>query len=185
MRRPFCVPTVCLFAVCVSAALVAGCSTQDVVEDPGGTETEQETSALSVETTIPRSVGLVRIGPSAYDLVFTCVDGGAGEILAVGVGRDINDKPVQAFVQAFVAEPYVGVEVGEQDDNVRFEPRLGGLLDFTFDHDIVRFDNVDFVSDLNIETGAFTPAGIGSVVVECRSYETELPETELPYEVSQ
>ena len=49
------------------------------------------------------------------------------------------------------------------------------LLNFTFDHDIVRFDNVDFVTDLNVETGEFTPAGIGSVVVECRSYETELP----------
>ncbi len=172
MRRLFCVLT-----VCVSAPLIAGCSTQDVVEGPGGAEADQETSPASVETTIPHSVGLVRIGPSAYDLVFTCVDGGAGEILAVGVGRDVNNKPVHAFVQAFVAEPYIGVEVGEQGETVRFEPRLGVLLDFTFDHDIVRFDDVDFVTDLNIETGEFTPAGIGSVVVECRSYEIELPDT--------
>lgn len=165
-----------VFAVCVSFGLVAGCSTQDVTNDAHGVETEQETSAPSSETTIPHSVGLVRIGPSAYDLVFTCIDGGDGEILAVGVGRDVNNKPVEAFVQAFVTEPYIGLEVGQAGEKVRFEPRLGVPLSFTFDHDIVRFDNVDFVTDLNIETGEFTPAGIGSVVVECRSYETEIPD---------
>lgn len=165
-----------MFVVCVSIGLVAGCSTQDVTSDTDAAEAEQETSAISSETTIPYSVGIVRIGPSAYDLVFTCVDGGAGEILAVGVGRDVNNKPVQAFVQAFLAEPYIGLEVGEQVEKVRFEPRLGVPLGFTFNHDIVRFDNVDFVTDLNIDTGEFTPAGIGSVVVECRSYETEIPE---------
>ena len=156
-------------------AVVSGCSTQGDTDDTDRAEIEQETSPASVATTIPHSVGLIRVGPSAYDLVFTCVDGGAGEILAVGVGRDVNNKPVHAFVQAFVGEPYIGVEVGEPGEVVLFEPRLGVLLNFTFDHDIVRFDNVDFVTDLNVETGEFTPAGIGSVVVECRSYETELP----------
>ena len=169
----------CVFAVCVFAALVAGCSTQDDADDTDGAEIEQETSAASVATTIPHSVGLVRVGPSAYDLVFTCVDGGAGEILAVGVGRDVNNKPVHAFVQAFVGEPYVGLKVGDEGEEVLFEPRLGVLLDFTFGHDIVRFDNVDFVTDLNIDTGEYTPAGIGSVVVECRSYEAELPDETL------
>ncbi|MCQ3808479.1 MAG: hypothetical protein OXB92_04220 [Acidimicrobiaceae bacterium] len=167
--------TVCVFACCASTVL-AGCAEQDGAEGGDRIETVQETSTLPAETTIPQSVGLVRIGPSAYNLVFTCVDRGAGEILAVGVGRDVNNKPVEAFVQAFVAEPYIGVEVGDPDETVRFEPRLGALLDFTFDHDIVRFDEVDFVTDLDIETGDFTPAGIGSVVVECRSYETEIPD---------
>ena len=129
----------CVFAVCVFAALVAGCSTQDDADDTDGAEIEQETSPASDTTTIPHSVGLVRVGPSAYDLVFTCVDGGAGEILAVGVGRDINNKPVEAFVQAFVGEPYVGLKVGDEGEEVLFEPRLGVLLDFTFGHDIVRF----------------------------------------------
>ena len=32
------------------------------------------------------------------------------------------------------------------------------------------------MTELNIETGEYTPAGIGSVVVECRSYETEIPD---------
>lgn len=160
----------------MSFGSVAGCSTQDGATDPGGAETEPERPARSSGTTIPQSVGLVRVGPSAYDLVFTCIDRGAGEILAVGVGRDVNGKPVHAFVQAYLAEPYAGLEVGGPDEKVRFEPRLGAPLDFTFDHDIVRFDDVDFVTDLNIDTGEFTPAGIGSVVVECRSYETEVPE---------
>ncbi len=160
-------------------AVVSGCSSGGDADDTDRTEIEQETSSASVATTIPHSVGLVRVGPSAYDLVFTCVDGGAGEILAVGVGRDVNNKPVEAFVQAFVGEPYVGLKVGDEGEEVLFEPRLGVLLDFTFGHDIVRFDNVDFVTDLNIDTGEYTPAGIGSVVVECWSYETDLPDETL------
>ncbi len=143
--------------------------------DPAGTET----SSVGSTTTIPHSVGLVRVGPSVYDLVFACVDSGAGELLAVGVGRDQNDKPVRAFVRAHVAEPYIGVEVGEEGEEVLFEPRLGVLLDFTFQHDIVRFDDVDFVAGLNIDNGEHTPAGMGSVVVECRSYETGLPDEAL------
>ncbi len=166
--------------LCLIAVFVAGCALQGNGDDEDQSELEADSSSIASDmTTIPHSVGLVRVGPSAYDLVFTCVDRGAGEILAVGVGRDVNNKPVHAFVQAFVAEPYIGVEVGEPGEKVLFEPRLGVLLNFIFDHDIVRFDNVDFVTDLNIETGEFTPAGIGSVVVECRSYETELPDETL------
>ena len=160
------------------AVFAAGCSLLGNADDEDRAPLEDEASSIESDasTTIPHSVGLVRVGPSAYDLVFTCVDGGAGEILAVGIGRDVNNKPVQAFVQAFVGEPYVGLEVGDRGEEVLFEPRLGVLLGFTFQHDIVRFDNVDFVTDLNIETGEYTPAGMGSVVVECRSYETELPD---------
>ena len=160
------------------AVVVGGCSLQGNANDEDGAELEVSAPSITSDasTTIPHSVGLVRVGPSAYDLVFTCVDGGAGEILAAGVGRDVNNKPVHAFVQAFVGEPYVGLEVGNPGEEVLFEPRLGVLLEFTFQHDIVRFDNVDFITGLDIETGEYTPAGIGSVVVECRSYETEIPD---------
>ncbi len=160
--------------LCLFTVFVAGCSLLDDADDNGATPNVEEPAAS--ETAAPQSVGLVRVGPAAYDLVFTCVDGGAGEILAAGVGRDVNNKPVHAFVQAYVGEPYVGLEVGEEGEEVLFEPRLGVLLDFTFEHDIIRFDNVDFVTELNIETGEYTPAGIGSVVVECRSYETKIPD---------
>ena len=166
--------------LCLIAVFVAGCALQGNGDDEDQSELEADSSSIASDTaTIPHSVGLVRVGPSTYDLVFTCVDGGAGEILAVGVGRDVNNKPVEAFVQAFVGEPYVGLKVGDEGEEVLFEPRLGVLLDFTFGHDIVRFDNVDFVTDLNIDTGEYTPAGIGSVVVECRSYEAELPDETL------
>ncbi|MDE0701014.1 MAG: hypothetical protein F4Y27_00600 [Acidimicrobiaceae bacterium] len=161
--------------LCLFAVFVAGCSLFGDSDDDNGAAPDAEELSVS-GTTIPQSVGLVRVGPSAYDLVFSCVDGGAGEILAAGVGRDVNNKPVHAFVQAYVGEPYIGLEVGEEGEEVLFEPRLGVLLDFTFEHDIIRFDNVDFVTELNIETGEYTPAGIGSVVVECRSYETEIPD---------
>lgn len=158
------------------AVFVTGCSMQGDTDDEHRATPDIETTSTSDTTTIPHSVGLVRVGPSAYDLVITCVDRGAGEILAAGIGRDVNQKPVQAFVQAFVGAPYVGVQVGDESEQVLFEPRLGVLLESAFQHDIVRFDKVDFVTDLNIDTSEYTPAGIGSVVVECRSYETELPD---------
>lgn len=161
--------------LCLFAVFVAGCSLLDDTDDDNGATPDAEESAAG-ETATPQSVGLVRVGPAAYDLVFTCVDGGAGEILAAGAGRDVNNKPVHAFVQAYIGEPYIGLEVGEEGEEVLFEPRLGVLLDFTFEHDIIRFDNVDFVTELDFETGEYTPAGIGSVVVECRSYETEVPD---------
>ena len=164
--------------LCLFAVFVAGCSLLDDADDDIGAISDvEEPSARS--TKAQQSVGLVRVGPVAYDLVFSCVDGGEGEILAAGVGRDVNNKPVHAFVQAYVGEPYVGLEVGEEGEEVLFEPRLGALLDFTFDHDVIRFDNVDFVAELDIETGEYTPAGIGSVVVECRSYTTKIPDEAL------
>ena len=39
---------------------------------------------------------------------------------------------------------------------------------------LAQFPEVDFVTDLDLETGEFVPAGIGSVEVVCRSYEREL-----------
>lgn len=167
---------------CLVAVIVASCLSQDTTdgtdpaEDINQAQRQTQETITVADTTNSQSVGLVRIGPAAYDLVFSCVDRGAGEVLAVGIGRDINDKPVEAFVQAFVAEPYIGVLVGGAGEQVLFEPRLGVPLDFSFEYDIVRFDSVDFVSDLDLNSGEFTPAGIGSVVVECRSYERTVPE---------
>ena len=160
--------------LCLFAIVAASCSPHDGIDD--NSRAQPEVTGSDDAATAPRSVGLVRIGPAAYDLTFTCVDRGAAEVLAVGVGTDVNNKPVQAFVQAFVGEPYIGVSVGDGDDRVLFEPRLGVLLDFTFDHDVVRFDAVDFVTELDFETGEYTPAGLGSAVVECRSYETGNPD---------
>ena len=161
----------------VVALVVAGCSVSDEpnLGTPPTTTTTDGGPTSSTTSTVPPSVGLVRIGPSAYDLTFTCIAPGAGEILAVGVGTDINGRRVESYVQAYVGEPFVGVVVGEGAEAVRFEPRIDRRLDFDLVDDVLRFDDVDFVSDLDLQTGAFTPAGVGSVVVECRSYEDELP----------
>lgn len=161
----------------VVALAVTGCSVTDEpnLGTPPTTTTTVATTSTSTTTTLPPSVGLVRIGPSAYDLTFTCIAPGAGEILAVGLGTDVNGRRVESYVQAYVGEPFVGVVVGEGDNAVRFEPRIDRRLEFDLVDDVLRFDDVDFVSDLDLETGEFTPAGVGSVVVECRSYEEELP----------
>lgn len=157
--------------------LLLGCTSQDEPRASGTTEPATTTIgvATAIEEPVEETSGLIRIGPAAYELVFSCVDRGAGEILAVGVGTDINGKRVHAFVQAFVGEPYVGVEVGEGEEKVLFEPRLDVPLLFTFHQDILRFETVDFVTDLDVDNATFTPAGMGSLVVNCASFETSLP----------
>ncbi|NIV55700.1 MAG: hypothetical protein GWN48_09095 [Actinobacteria bacterium] len=160
-------------------------TTCSVTDEPNRAEPTSTTSpsataatdSTSTTTTVPVSAGLIRIGPASYDLDVTCIAPGAGELLAVGVGRDVNDKPVEAFVQAFLGEPYVGLRVGTGQEEVLFESRLEGVLEFSIADDVLRFPEVDFVTDLDLVSGEFTPAGLGSVVIECRAYEDELPPT--------
>ena len=162
---------------CCLALLISACVSEDNTETPSTSEPRNGVQTSNETTIFAPSVGLIRIGPSAYDLTFNCVDQGANEVLAVGVGTDANGKNVHAFVQAFVGESYVGVEVGDDISSMLFEPRLEVPLEFTFQHDILRFDTVEFVTDLDVDTATYTPAGTGSVVIECNSYETELPRT--------
>ena len=162
--------------LCGAALLIAACSAYD---EPNLGKPPTTTVAPVVASTttqaVQLSVGLIRIGPAAYDLDFTCIAQGAGEVLAVGFGTDVNGKRVEAWVQAFLSDPYVDLKVGEGDEEVVFQPRLEGVLEFDLVDDVLRFPVVDFVTDLDLETGEFTPAGVGSVVVECRIYDDELP----------
>ncbi len=123
------------------------------------------------------SVGLLTVGDSQYSLVFDCYAPGAGEILAIGVGTDpLTDTRVEAYVQAFLGTPYFGVEieaVGEEP--VLYEAALEGILEFSFADDVLRVDDVALVTELDLDTLTGIPAGLGSVVVECREYLDELP----------
>ncbi len=125
----------------------------------------------------PGSVGLLTVGDVQYSLGFDCYAPGAGEILAIGVGTDpLTDTRVEAYVQAFLGAPYFGVEieaVGEEP--VLYEAALERILEFSFADDVLRADDVDLVTELDLDTLSGTPAGLGSVVVECREYLDELP----------
>ncbi len=127
-------------------------------------------------TTLPGSSAVIEIGPAVYELDAVCVAGGASEVDVAVNGLDVNGKPVIGLVRAFEAEPYIGLRVGDDDEAVLFEPRLGGVLAFELVDGVLEFPEVDFVSELELATGSFVPAGLGSVTVECRSFERELPE---------
>jgi hypothetical protein len=132
---------------------------------------ESSTTTVAVEP----STATILIGPARYDLTAVCAAGGAGEIEVGLTGHDVNGIRVVGYVRAFLGEPYVSLQVGEGADAVLFEPRLEGVLTFEPTSDGVEFPEVDFVTDLDLETGAFVPAGIGSVEVDCPVYVRELP----------
>jgi len=172
MRRPV--------AFLVSALMaLTGCSIQD---GPTGTRAPTTTrgSTTTAETTTttatPLSTAVVTIGPARYELDAICAAGGAGEIAVRVEGFDVNGLPVVGQIQAFVGAPYIGLQVGEGEAAVLFEPRFEGTLDFELVANVVEFAEVDFVTELDLATGEFVPAGIGTVRVECLEYVRELPE---------
>ena len=62
------------------------------------------------------------------------------------------------------------------EEPVLYEASLERVLEFSFADDVLRADGVDLVVELDLEALTGLPAGVGSVVVECREYLDELPE---------
>ncbi len=164
--------------------LGAACS----VEDSPNRRTAPTTTAQSVPTTPqapleieviePTSVGLVTVGEQSYSLGFDCYAAGAGEILAIGVAVDpITEVRAEAYVQAFLGAPYLGIELTPPGgEPVLYEASLERPLEFALADDVLRADDVELVTDLDLEAHTATPAGTGSVVVECWEYFDELPD---------
>lgn len=174
--------------VFVAAMLVvSGCSTSGD-NDSDEVETVPESSTTTTSTLPPSSTtvdaedavagstAVITVGPARYELDAVCASGGAGEIEVSVGGTDVNGLPVSGYVRGFLGEPYVSFQVGDGTDAVLFEPRLEGVIPIEFTEEGMRLPEVDFVSGLDLETGEFIPAGLGSVEVSCVSYERALPE---------
>ena len=164
----------------VTAALVFGaCSAQDGPTGQLAPTTTQGTAipdaTNTTTTTVPLSSAIIEIGPARYELDAVCAAGGAGEVEVAVNGLDVNGFRVVGLIRAFLGEPYIGLQVGEDDEAVLFEPRLEGVLPFELVDDVLEFPQVDFVTELDLATGEFVPAGIGSVTVECLAFARELP----------
>ena len=174
MRRP--APPALSLLVAAWLALAA-CSVQDGPTGTAAPTTTRVTTTTEVTTTTqgPTSSAVVEIGPARYELDAVCVAGGAGEVEVAVEGLDINGLRVIGLIRAFLGEPYVGLQVGEGDEAVLFEPRLEGVLSFDVAESMVTFDEVEFVTELDLSTGEFVPAGVGSVTVECLEYVRVLP----------
>lgn len=170
-----------IVALLVGVAISGGCSVED---GPTGQRSPTPTAALTVPTSVtvpptapaPVSSAVIEIGPARYELDAVCAAGGASEVEVAVTGLDVNAKPVVGLVRAFEAEPYIGIQVGDEGEAVLFEPRLEGVLSFELDGDVLEFPEVDFVTELDLTTGEFVAAGVGSVRVECLNFVRELPD---------
>lgn len=115
------------------------------------------------------------MGDTVYDLTVTCYAPGAGEVLAIGVGTAPDTgEPVEAYVQAYLGAPYVGLRVGSGEGSL-IESSFDGSLDLYLQDDRIRASAIRFVRGLDLETGEGEPAGVGQIEIECRHYEDDLP----------
>ncbi len=149
-----------------------------MIPRPDSTTSSATTTSIETTTTTvaPQSTAVVLIGPARYELDVVCVAGGAGEVVVTGSGVDVNGLPVIGYIEASERAPYVTLQVGDGDDAVLSEPHFDGELAFEVSESGLTGADIDFVSDLNLETLEFVPAGIGSVLVHCVSYERDLPQ---------
>jgi hypothetical protein len=135
-------------------------------------------STVSKTTTTeppPSSTGIIKIGDTVYELTVTCYAAGAGEVLAIGVGTAPDTgEPVEAYVQAYLGSPYVGLRIGSGDGSL-IESSFDGSLDLYLQDDRIRASAIRFVRGLDLETGTSEPAGFGQIEIECLHYESELP----------
>lgn len=114
------------------------------------------------------------IDATVYDFRATCYDAGAGSVVAIGAGVEPGTgKPTRALVQAFLADSYVGVTVGDRE--VVYESSLDDVLTLVLREHVIDASNIHFVRDLDLGQGAARPAGDGDVHVDCRSYEPGVP----------
>ena len=166
--------------VLVTALALAGCSVDDgsgAGERPTTTTESAEPAATTestTTTTLPPSVGVIEFADEAHEIEATCYAPGAGEVLAVGVATTEDDRRIEIYLQAFLGAPYLGISIAGAETIV-YEAAIDRPLDISYEGDVLRVDDVELVTDLDLDTGDGTPAGTGSVVVECRAYETELP----------
>ena len=175
-----------LFALLITlvVGLAAACSTGGDSSSDDSAAEAQTPSSSSVPTdddadddadadVVVLSTGTLTIADVTYELAVNCYAPGAGEVLAIGLGTDPDSGGlVEAYVQAFVGSPYVGVRVG---DGPLIESTFEGPLDLYLQDDVIRASAIRFVRDLDLESGSGTSVGFGAVEILCEYYDEEIP----------
>jgi len=161
---------------------LAACSIEDSpsngsapVSPASSSSTTSTATAPTGETTDEGSAAFVEIDGVAYDLDAECHAAGVGEIVITALTPGLVEPRVELYVQAFLAEPYVGISVTEGGETTLFEPSLAAPFDIVQQGDVFRIDQIALVTGLDLETGDATDAGVGTVVVECADYAEGLP----------
>jgi len=169
-------------ATLAAIALVAAVSCSDdaepeVIVEPDEPESTTTTVSLEAEgdgsdpEDADVSDGVIEVAGERFELRFACLAEQPGEVLAVGIGESDAGERVEAYVQAFAQEPYIGLLVGDR----LLEAGLEQSLTVQVLDDTVTASDVAFVEDLDLDTGEGDAAGTGSVEVVCASFGGELP----------
>ena len=110
----------------------------------------------------------VVIDGSTYSFAITCNSTDPSEIVVTGTGNDPDSRrTVELYVQVGV-DPYIGIRL---EDGTLIEPDLSSPIVFHLSEDTITSDDILFVRDLDLQTGRGTRMGIGTVTIECLTYE--------------
>lgn len=175
----------------VALVLVAGCSSTNT--DVAGVSTSVPTTTTTsttttvapvVETDAPelepiiipgselRSPGTITVDDVEHAFVFECYAGGAGDVLALGVGTGDTDPGTQAVVQAFFGNPYVAIQFA---DGSVFELAIDRQAELFLQGSDIRGSALRFVQS-GASSGVGDAAGLGAVTVACDGFAPGLPD---------
>ncbi|HAB56803.1 MAG: hypothetical protein CL433_08135 [Acidimicrobiaceae bacterium] len=161
--------------VVVAIALItSGCS----IETGDGGErlrTAEPTTTTTEATTAAAAIGIVEIGGETYEITADCYTPSAGNVIAVGADTTDTGGRIEVYVATFNGQQYVGVTVFDGESTLRYEPVVDQPLEVILFDNVVRVDDISLVTGLDLKTGDGTDAGVGSVVIECRSSIAALP----------
>ena len=161
-----------VFVVLVAVLVVTvGCGDEVSVVEP---EPVVTTTTIRAPEPGDKTNGWVQVGDQTFDLFFTCYSPGAGDVAAIGVGEEASDgQRVEALIQGFLGQPYVGVTIGE---SILYESMLEGSLE-VFVHDgTISAGAIEWTRGLDLESGHGERVGYGAVFVSCAEYIHDLPE---------
>jgi len=160
-------------AVLAWTLVVAGCG-----DDGPAVQPVPVAGAPTTMTAVPApdivTNGWVQVGELTFDLAFTCYAPGPGDVVAIGVGEHPESgQHVEALIQGFLGQPYVGVTVG---GSVRYEATLDGPLE-VFVHDgTISAGAIEWTRGMDLGSGRGERVGYGAVFVSCEDYVHDLPE---------
>ena len=160
-------------AVLAWTLVVAGCGDDGPAVQPVPVAVAPTTTTAVLESDIVTN-GWVQVGEQTFDLAFTCYAPGPGDVVAIGVGEHPeSDQHMEALIQGFLGQPYVGVTVG---GSVRYEATLDGPLE-VFVHDgTISAGAIEWTRGLDLGSGLGERVGYGAVFVSCENYVHDLPE---------
>jgi hypothetical protein len=123
------------------------------------------------------SKATVVVGDANFELRAACYEAD-GELTVVGEGTDPGSgKPIKGMIRGPSAA-YVGLMFG--NDEYIYEADANADPTLERDGNRLAGDGITFVRDIDLDSAEGSPAGTGSVLVECKSIKTGTAPSPLP-----